>query len=273
MANASDNQACSFFATIFAQLLARVLSTTGGAEWKIGVAEPPSATLPAIQKPVIYCLRFGGRLQGSCYVLFSQADLALLAGGERAAAAAKDPDMVAGEEALAADPERVLGERMRSLAEAIPEALAASHGQVTAVAEPADVLDPLAVHAMELKAGDAQGSSTVILLHVDPALVASLAAAGQAAPPPVNLNSSAVQANLGLVMDVELSCTLRFGQRQLSLREILDLASGSVVELDRQVDEPVELMLDGRVIARGEAVIIDGNYGLRVTQVLHTISY
>jgi flagellar motor switch protein FliN/FliY len=46
-----------------------------------------------------------------------------------------------------------------------------------------------------------------------------------------------------------------------------------VVELDRQVDEPVELILDGRVIARGEAVIIDGNYGLRVTQVLHTVAF
>ena len=69
-------------------------------------------------------------------------------------------------------------------------------------------------------------------------------------------------------MDVELNVTLRFGQRQLSLREVMDLTSGSVVELDREVDEPVELMLDGRVIARGEAVIVDGNYGVRVTEVL-----
>ena len=75
--------------------------------------------------------------------------------------------------------------------------------------------------------------------------------------------------NLGLVMDVELNVTLRFGQRQLSLREVMDLSSGSVVELDREVDEPVELVLDGRVIARGEAVIVDGNYGVRVTEVLH----
>lgn len=74
--------------------------------------------------------------------------------------------------------------------------------------------------------------------------------------------------NLDLVMDVELNVTLRFGQRQLALREVLELASGSVVELDRQVDEPIELILDGKVVARGEAVIIDGNYGIRVTQVL-----
>lgn len=73
--------------------------------------------------------------------------------------------------------------------------------------------------------------------------------------------------NLEMVMDVELDVTLRFGQRHLTLREVMDLTSGSVVELDRQVDEPVELLLDGKVIARGEAVVVDGNYGLRVTEV------
>jgi flagellar motor switch protein FliN len=80
------------------------------------------------------------------------------------------------------------------------------------------------------------------------------------------------QINLGLVMDVELNVTLRFGQRLLTLREVLDLTSGSVVELDRQVEEPVELLLEGKVIARGEAVVIDGNYGLRVTDVPQPIS-
>ncbi len=68
-------------------------------------------------------------------------------------------------------------------------------------------------------------------------------------------------------MDVELNVSLRFGQRQLPLREVLELSSGSVIELDRMVDEPVELLLDGKVIARGEAVIVDGNYGLRVTEI------
>ncbi len=84
--------------------------------------------------------------------------------------------------------------------------------------------------------------------------------------------AEAAGTNLDLVMDVELNVTLRFGQRQLALREVLELASGSVVELDRQVDEPIELILDGKVVARGEAVIIDGNYGMRVTQVLQPLS-
>jgi flagellar motor switch protein FliN/FliY len=66
--------------------------------------------------------------------------------------------------------------------------------------------------------------------------------------------------------------TVRFGQRQLTLREVLELTSGSVIELDRQVDEPVELLLDGKVIAKGEAVVVDGNYGLRITEVPQLIS-
>jgi len=77
--------------------------------------------------------------------------------------------------------------------------------------------------------------------------------------------------NLGLLLDVELNVTLRFGQRQLTLREVMELTAGSVVELDRQVEEPVELLLDGKVIARGEAVVVDGNYGLRVIEVMQPL--
>jgi flagellar motor switch protein FliN/FliY len=73
--------------------------------------------------------------------------------------------------------------------------------------------------------------------------------------------------NLDLLSDIELDVMLRFGCRQAMLREVLELGTGMVLELDRDVQDPVDLMLNGRVIARGEVVIIDGNYGLRVTEV------
>jgi len=73
--------------------------------------------------------------------------------------------------------------------------------------------------------------------------------------------------NLDLLLDIELGVTLRFGTRQMLLKEILELCSGSVVELDRRVQEPVDLLIDGRVIAQGEVVIVEGNYGLRILQV------
>lgn len=72
--------------------------------------------------------------------------------------------------------------------------------------------------------------------------------------------------SLNLLMDVELGVVVRFGSRRLLLREVLDLNPGSVISLDRQVQEPADLLLDGRVLASGEVVVVDGNYGFRVTE-------
>jgi flagellar motor switch protein FliN/FliY len=73
---------------------------------------------------------------------------------------------------------------------------------------------------------------------------------------------------LELLMDVELDVTLRFGERQMVLRDILDLSAGSVVELNQYVQDPVELLVGKKVIARGEVVVVDGNYGLRVMEII-----
>lgn len=78
----------------------------------------------------------------------------------------------------------------------------------------------------------------------------------------------AVTPELERVIEVPLAVTLRFGQRNMRLREVLELNTGALVELDRQVEDPVDLILDERVIARGEVVIVDGNYGLRVTEIV-----
>lgn len=71
--------------------------------------------------------------------------------------------------------------------------------------------------------------------------------------------------NLDLLMDVELDVTLRFGRREMLLGDILKLAAGSVVELDQEIKDPVELLVGNKVIAWGEVVTVDGSYGLRVT--------
>ena len=90
--------------------------------------------------------------------------------------------------------------------------------------------------------------------------------------PPAGNTSASIedlvqQGNLDLLMDVELEVMLQFGCRQATLREVLELATGAVLELDREIEQPVDLLLNGRVIARGEVVVIEGNYGLRVTEV------
>jgi flagellar motor switch protein FliN len=91
-------------------------------------------------------------------------------------------------------------------------------------------------------------------------------AAAAAPPSPVN-DSQTGAGKLDLLMDVQLVMTMRFGARKLLLREVLDLNPGSVIELDRKIQEPVDLLLDGKLVARGEVVVIEGNYGLRVTDV------
>jgi flagellar motor switch protein FliN/FliY len=97
-------------------------------------------------------------------------------------------------------------------------------------------------------------------------LEALLPAPGQ--PPPPSVSALPAAEKLGTLMNVELTVSLRFGGRSMLLKDILDLCPGAVVELDRQVQDPVELLLDGKKVARGEVVVVDGNYGLRVTELL-----
>ncbi|MGH9520503.1 MAG: FliM/FliN family flagellar motor switch protein, partial [Terriglobales bacterium] len=83
------------------------------------------------------------------------------------------------------------------------------------------------------------------------------------------LDGSRVGSKLDLLLDVELDVTLRFGGRQMLLHDVLELAPSSVLELDRHIDDPVELLVGGKVIAWGEVVVVDGNYGLRITRLVH----
>lgn len=89
-----------------------------------------------------------------------------------------------------------------------------------------------------------------------------------APPAPGVTQNVAADRNLDMFLDVNLDATLRFGERMMPLREILELGTGAVIELDREVQDPAELLVGGRVIARGEVVIVGGNYGLRVTEVV-----
>ena len=70
-----------------------------------------------------------------------------------------------------------------------------------------------------------------------------------------------------LLLDVELEATLRFGSREMPLGELLDLGPGDVVQLDRHVSDPVDLIVGDKIVARGEVVLVNGNFGLRVTEV------
>ncbi|MGC1781835.1 MAG: FliM/FliN family flagellar motor C-terminal domain-containing protein [Acidobacteriaceae bacterium] len=79
--------------------------------------------------------------------------------------------------------------------------------------------------------------------------------------------AGAPRQRLDLLLDIELEATLRFGALELPLREVLELGPGDVLPLDRHVREPVDLVVGDRIVARGEVVLVDGNFGLHVTEV------
>jgi flagellar motor switch protein FliN/FliY len=78
---------------------------------------------------------------------------------------------------------------------------------------------------------------------------------------------TALSPGIELLLDVELEATVRFGCREMPLGEILDLGPGDVVQLDRHVADPVDLIVGDKIVARGEVVLVNGNFGLRVTEV------
>ncbi len=73
--------------------------------------------------------------------------------------------------------------------------------------------------------------------------------------------------NLAVLMDVQLPVSIRFGETEMILEEITKLGVGSVIELNSGIDQPVELVVNGRILARGEVVTVDGYYGIRITEI------
>jgi flagellar motor switch protein FliN/FliY len=73
--------------------------------------------------------------------------------------------------------------------------------------------------------------------------------------------------NMERLFDVEMNVTVRFGTAEVPLRDVVAFGVGSMIELNRTVDEPVELLVNNFPFARGEVVVIDGYYGVRVTEI------
>ncbi len=73
---------------------------------------------------------------------------------------------------------------------------------------------------------------------------------------------------LDLLLDVELPVSISFGRAQVPLKDVVRLTSGSIVELNRTVSEPVEVIVNNCVIARGEVVVVEGNYGIRIQEIV-----
>lgn len=78
----------------------------------------------------------------------------------------------------------------------------------------------------------------------------------------------AVPQNIGLIMDVPLDVSVELGKARKTIKEILELQQGSIIQLDKMAGEPVDLLVNGKLIAKGEVVVIDENYGIRITTII-----
>ena len=81
---------------------------------------------------------------------------------------------------------------------------------------------------------------------------------------PVQVND----ANIGLILDVPLQVNVELGRTKKSIKDILDLTKGSIVELDKLAGEAVDIMVNGKYLAKGEVVVIDENFGVRITEIV-----
>jgi flagellar motor switch protein FliN/FliY len=75
-------------------------------------------------------------------------------------------------------------------------------------------------------------------------------------------------ANLKLLMDVPMNVSVEIGRKKMTLKNILDLGTGSVVELEKMANEPVDILVNGKLIAKGGVVVIDDNFGVRITDII-----
>ena len=69
-------------------------------------------------------------------------------------------------------------------------------------------------------------------------------------------------------MDVPLDLSVEIGRTRMQVKNILDLRQGSIVELDKQAGDPVDIFVNGRIIAKGDVVIINDNFGMRITEII-----
>ena len=261
------------FSQAFFSALVAAISEASGSSWLVA-AVPDAQSTAEESQPVRMNLMLEGDLRGEFLLEFRRAAAVSLA--------AKLLQQPAGEfgteqsEAVL----KCVEAGMSQFCSAVAEEYGTFTSKASIVTEPASD----SANVAEVTAADDGGNRISFLMYLNPVLTEALALqAKKTSAETTDGNSKSTvkekarepnpePLNLQLVMDVELNVTLRFGQRQLALREVLELTSGSVIELDRQVEEPVELLLEGKVIARGEAVVIDGNYGLRVTEVPNPIN-
>lgn len=242
-------------------MAANTLSSTYGKKLEIqppqaGVVDnPEDATMPpsyheGALAAVLFQLSIEGLVTSTLVQLLPEESAAVL--GEAFAAQASSEKTVAAAAAPAAQPA------------AAPQAAPVAQAPQAPVAQPVHAPVPQPVYAPQptyapQPAYAAPAAALAVPVNAQAAQFAPLGAASHTLAPPSGLD---------LVMDVPLKVTVELGRTRMQIRDVLELGKGSVVELDKLAGEPVDLLVNGKLIARGEVVVIDENFGIRVTDIV-----
>lgn len=253
-------EAAQQFVQLWVESLSFVLGQIVGQPFSFAAEQSTPESPDATETDVCTTVTAGGEVRGEMCLRIPSASAAAMAkafAGQRAEGEVTNDDRAAIEELL----RQVAGHVSTSAKNIWPELplnLALSQAPTW----------PAAVSGW-MRSAAGGPAEIAIEWRLSAALNASLASAQQALTSrPATAPASSDPARLGFFMDLELEVTLRFGGRDVLLKDILQLGPGSVLELDREIQDPADLLLDGKLIARGEVVIVDGNYGLRVNEVL-----
>lgn len=113
-----------------------------------------------------------------------------------------------------------------------------------------------------------EGGDVVAWLGLSLAATTPSAPTATASPLAATLPAQRSGSGMHLLRDVEMVLTVELGRTRMSVKELLALTPGSVIELDRAAGAPADLMVNGRLLARGEVVVVDEDYGLRITEII-----
>ncbi|MCS6829582.1 MAG: flagellar motor switch protein FliN [Armatimonadota bacterium] len=96
-----------------------------------------------------------------------------------------------------------------------------------------------------------------------------IAASAQPFVPLAQAAAQPLPTGIELILDVPLELTVELGRKRMFIKDVLELTIGSIVELDRVAGEPVDVLVNGRIMARGEVVVIEDNFGIRITEIIN----
>jgi len=92
--------------------------------------------------------------------------------------------------------------------------------------------------------------------------------AAGAASPQISGDVAFDESGMEILMDIPLEISVELGRKRMVVRDIVELISGSIIEIDKAAGEPVDVLVNGKLVARGEVVVIEDNFGVRITEIL-----